>query len=245
MAFHHKQNKIPASFHARPDLLLAFLCTPSLTTSPFVQSTPKTSAIFSPLAHLRAFCCFVAWDIPTPDLCITGSFSFFFFGWFKCNFHRQVSAVYPSEFSTLPSHLNCCFVLYFGIFTIWNHLVSIFIVILECQLCGSTHYILFTFKSAWNRMGDQKCFLIEKKKKRILSLDPEFSQTAYSSLNYNTRAPSASSAYMLSSFSVQILLILQYLTLSPPPGSSLWFYEFLVNTPIRFCSTLCVFLLYQ
>ena len=79
MAFHHKQNKIPASFHARPDLLLAFLCTPSLTTSPFVQSTPKTSAIFSPLAHLRAFCCFVAWDIPTPDLCITGSFSFFFF----------------------------------------------------------------------------------------------------------------------------------------------------------------------
>lgn len=79
MAFHHKQNKIPASFHARPDLLLAFLCTPSLTTSPFVQSTPKTSAIFSPLAHLRAFCCFVAWDIPTPGLCITGSLSFFFF----------------------------------------------------------------------------------------------------------------------------------------------------------------------
>lgn len=50
-------------------------------------------------------------------------------------------------------------------------------------------------------------------------LDPEFSQTAYNSLNYNTAAYSASFAHKcspLSSFLAQLLLILQYFVTPSP-----------------------------
>lgn len=158
MAFGHKWNKIPASFHALPDLPLAFLCTPSLITRPFVQSTPKTLAIFSPFAHLRAFCCLVAWGYS--DSRSLHNWIFYFFAGSNVTFTDRSLLFILVDSAPFLATLNCCFVLYFGIFTIWNHLVSIFIVILECRLYGSTDLalfitILFTLKSAWNIVGDQ------------------------------------------------------------------------------------------
>lgn len=55
-------------------------------------------------------------------------------------FHRQVSADHPREFSALPAHLDCCFVLYIGIFTIWNYLVYVFIV---CHPASNRNFALF------------------------------------------------------------------------------------------------------